>query len=63
MHLCIFNLGFRVFEKFWVFEIFCEIFGLGVFVLILYAHALHSHCILTSFMHLDVYLILLNVCL
>ena len=49
MHLCIFNLGFRVFEKFWVFEIFCEIFGLGVFVLILYAHALHSHCILTMF--------------
>ena len=28
---------------------FCEIVGLGIFDLILYAHVLHSHCILTMF--------------
>ena len=49
MHSCFLDLGFGVFEIFWVFEIFYEIVGLGVFVLILYAYALHSHCILTMF--------------
>ena len=54
MHLCIFNLGFGVFENFWVFEIFCEIVGFGVFVFILYARALHFHCILTMFHVFDI---------
>ena len=49
MHSCIFYLGFGVFENFWDFLEFCEIFGLDVFDLILYAHALHSHCNLTMF--------------
>ena len=49
MHSCIFYLGFGVFENFWDFLEFCEIVGLDVFDLILYAHALHSHCILTMF--------------
>ena len=49
MHSCIFYLCFRVFENFWDFLEFCEIVGLDVFDLILYAHALHSHYILTMF--------------
>ena len=51
MHSCILYLGFRVFENFWgfFFLYFCEIFGLGVIDLMLYAHALHFNnvsCIL-----------------
>ena len=46
---CILDLGFWVFDNFWGFWDFSEIVGLGVFDLILYAHALHSNCILTIF--------------
>ena len=49
MHSCILDLGFGFFETFWGFWDFCEIFGLGCVVLVMYAHALHSHCIITMF--------------
>ena len=49
MNSCILDLGFGVFENCWGFWDFCEIFGLGGVVLLLYAHALHSHCIITMF--------------
>ena len=49
MHSCILDLGFGVFENCWGFWGFCEIFGLGGVVLLLYAHALHSYCIITMF--------------
>ena len=49
MHTCILDLSFGVFENFWGFLDFCVIVGLGVVDLMLYAHALHSHCIITMF--------------
>ena len=46
MHL---DLGFGVLYFFWVFEIFCEIYGLGFVNLILYDHTLHPYCIIIMF--------------
>ena len=43
------DLGFGVFENFLGFLDFCELFGLGVVDLMLYAHALHFYCISTMF--------------
>ena len=50
MHSCILDLDFGGFKFLGVFEIFCEIIGLDVVDLMLYVHALHSHCISTLFM-------------
>ena len=57
MHSCIFRPRFWVFEKFWAFWDFSEIFGLGYVDLMLYAHALHSHCIITYSCILHAYVI------
>ena len=58
MHSCILDLGYGVFQNIWGFWVFPKIFWLGFVKLSLYAHALHSHCILQCFMHLDVCLII-----
>ena len=50
MYSCILDLGFGFFEKIiGVFDIFCQNFGLGFVVLMLYAHELHSNCVITMF--------------
>ena len=49
MPSCILDLGFGFLKKFWGFLDYCEIVGLGVVDLMLYAHALHSHYIITMF--------------
>ena len=49
MHSCILNLGFGVFKILLGFCDFYEIVRLGLVVLMIYVHALHSHCILIMF--------------
>ena len=65
MHFMHLDLRFGVLKFFfWVFEFFCEIYGLGFVNLISYDHALHPHCIITMFhAYLDVcdWLLLLSV--
>ena len=53
MHSWILDLGFGFLKIFEVFEFFffVKFFGLGCVDLVIYAHALHSHYIITMFMH------------
>ena len=49
MHSCILDLGFGVFQNFWDFWVFLEIFGLGFMDLMICDHALHFISIITMF--------------
>ena len=51
MHSCILDLGFGFLKIFEIFEFFffVKFFGLGCVDLVIYAHALHSHYIITMF--------------